>query len=231
MIKAIVCDIEGTTSSLSFVHDVLFPYAKENLAEYVMAMADEPEVAEQLAMVNEEVGKELTLQEALLQLIKWIDEDKKITPLKNLQGLVWEAGYRVGEFTGHVYADAAKAMTRWNEKGIALYIYSSGSVRAQQLLFGFSDFGDMTENLSGYFDTRIGQKRDVASYQHIVNELNMFAGDILFLSDIKEELDAAKEAGMRTGWLVRDQDEVDANAVHAQYRDFSEIKLDSTQMN
>ncbi|MCW9023216.1 MAG: acireductone synthase [Gammaproteobacteria bacterium] len=225
MIKAIVLDIEGTTSSLSFVHDVLFPYAKENLVEYVMAMADEPEVVEQLELINQEVGRTLSLQEALEQLLRWLDEDAKVTPLKNLQGLVWEAGYRVSEFTGHVYADAARNMTSWNEKGIAIYIYSSGSVRAQQLLFGFSDFGDMTENLTGYFDTRIGAKQDPASYQHIINETNMFPGDILFLSDIKEELDAAKTAGMKTGWLVREADEVDTSAEHQQYRNFNEIEL------
>ncbi|MDH5570875.1 MAG: acireductone synthase [Gammaproteobacteria bacterium] len=225
MIKAIVTDIEGTTSSLSFVKDVLFPYAKENLPEYVMALAGEADVAEQLELVNKEVGRNLSLSEAIQQLQRWIDEDKKIAPLKNLQGMIWESGYVTEDFTGHVYEDAARNLSRWHEQGVKLYVYSSGSVKAQQLLFGFSDFDDLSVLFSGHFDTGIGQKQEIESYNKIVTSLQLPADEILFLSDIKQELDAAKAAGLHTCWLVRDSDELDGLAEHAQVKSFDDITL------
>ncbi len=226
MIRAIVTDIEGTTSSLSFVKDVLFPYASEHLASYVSAHLEEPQVQEQLDCVSREAGRELSTNEAIEQLLRWIDEDKKITPLKTLQGMIWEAGYRSGAFTGHCYEDAVRNMREWHEKGIRLYIYSSGSVHAQKLLFGFSDFGDLTPFIDGYFDTRIGHKRESSSYEIIASEIGVRAGDILFLSDIREELDAARAAGMQTRWLVRDAETLEPNAPHPQVRDFDAINLD-----
>lgn len=226
MIKAIVTDIEGTTSSLSFVKDVLFPYASEHLAAYVTSHAEESVVREQLEAVGKEVGKVLSIDEAVQQLLRWIDEDKKITPLKTLQGMIWEEGYRSGDFTGHFYEDAVRNMRAWREKGIRIYIYSSGSVYAQKLLFGFSDFGDLTPLISGYFDTHVGHKRETSSYELIASEIGVRAGDILFLSDIREELDAARTAGMHTRWLVRDADGVDPNTSHPQVRDFDAINLD-----
>ena len=226
MIKAIVTDIEGTTSSLSFVKDVLFPYAREHLAAFVSTHAEEPAVREQLDAVAREVGRELSIDEAVDQLLRWIDEDKKITPLKTLQGMIWENGYRCGDFTGHFYEDAVRNMRTWHEKGIRLYIYSSGSVQAQKLLFGYSDFGDLTPLINGYFDTHVGHKRETSSYEIIASEIGVRAGDILFLSDIREELDAARTAGMQTRWLVRDSESVDPNAPHPQVRHFDAINLD-----
>ncbi len=226
MIKAIVTDIEGTTSSLSFVKDVLFPYASEHLAAYVFAHAEEPAVREQLEAVEKEAGRNLSTEEAVQQLLRWIDEDKKITPLKTLQGMIWEEGYRSGDFTGHFYEDAVRNLRSWHEKGIRLYIYSSGSVHAQKLLFGFSDFGDLTPLVNGYFDTHIGHKRETSSYEIIASEIGVRAGDILFLSDIREELDAARCAGMQTRWLVRDAEVIDPNAAHPQVSDFDTINLD-----
>lgn len=226
MIKAIVTDIEGTTSSLSFVMDVLFPYANEHLASYVTGHADDPAVREQLDAVSREVGRTLTANEAIEQLQGWIEENKKIAPLKSLQGMIWEAGYVCGDFTGHVYEDAVRNLRAWHEKGVRLYVYSSGSVHAQKLLFGFSDFGDLTPLFSGYFDTHIGHKRETSSYEIIASEIGVRAGDILFLSDIREELDAARTAGMQTRWLVRDADVIDPNAPHPQVRDFDGINLD-----
>lgn len=226
MIKAIVTDIEGTTSSLSFVMDVLFPYAKEHLASYVSDHADEPAVKEQLDAVAREVGRTLTANEAIEQLQGWLEENKKIAPLKSLQGMIWESGYVCGDFTGHVYEDAVRNLRAWHEKGVRLYVYSSGSVHAQKLLFGFSDFGDLTPLFSGYFDTHIGHKRETSSYEIIASEIGVRAGDILFLSDVREELDAARTAGMQTRWLVRDADVIDPNAPHPQVRDFDGINLD-----
>lgn len=204
MIKAIVTDIEGTTSSLSFVKDVLFPYARLHMAEFVHQHASEPEVKVQLDEVNKVVGQRLDLEQVIAQLVQWIDEDQKLTPLKALQGMIWQAGYKSGDFTGHVYEDVACKLRDWQEQGIKLFVFSSGSVKAQQLIFGYSDFGDLTPLFSGYFDTRIGPKREIEAYTQIAESIALPAAEILFLSDIEQELDAASEAGMHTLQLVRD---------------------------
>ena len=154
-------------------------------------------------------------------LLGWIDEDRKATPLKALQGLVWERGYRDGDFTGHVYDDAARNLRRWHEAGLPLYVYSSGSTQAQELLFRHSDAGDLTPVFAGYFDTRIGPKREQHSYSAIAKDLGLPPGDILFLSDVADELDAAAATGMRTIQLVRD-DTVERGG-HRTVHDFDEI--------
>ena len=225
MIKAIVTDIEGTTSSLSFVKDVLFPYARTHLAAFVHAHADTPEVLALLEDARKEAGENLDLDPLITQLIEWLDQDKKVTPLKSLQGLIWEAGYRQGDFTGHVYQDAAEKLKTWKELGLALYIYSSGSVYAQKLLFGHSDYGNLTPLFSGYFDTHIGGKREKASYNNIAEQLAIPPEQLLFLSDIQEELDAAKAAGFKTIWLTREQ-MPDLAAKHTQVSSFEQIGID-----
>lgn len=225
MIKAIVTDIEGTTSSLSFVKDVLFPYARAHLADYVRRHQDEPPVRAILQESRGEVGAERDVEQLIAQLVQWLDEDKKVTPLKSLQGLIWEAGYQQGDFKGHVYPDAAKALKAWKAQGLALYIYSSGSVYAQKLLFAHTGYGDLTPLFSGYFDTHIGGKKERESYCRIAGELGIPASGILFLSDIKEELDAARAAGFQTLWLVRDG-EPDPGAEHRQVGGFDRITLE-----
>lgn len=223
MIGAIVTDIEGTTSSLSFVKDVLFPYARNHLADYVHAHATEPAVAEQLETVRRTLGGTPSLQQVIDQLLQWVDEDRKETPLKALQGMVWEAGYRNGSFKGHVYEDAVHRLLDWHGAGLRLYVYSSGSVQAQKLLFAHTEFGDLTHLFSGYFDTNVGGKRDSASYSAIADAIDLAPEAILFLSDIVAELDAARSAGMQTVQLVRDGDPAGDDAGHPQVRDFSEI--------
>lgn len=225
MIRAILTDIEGTTTDIAFVHKVLFPYARARIGEYVRAHADDPFVREQLAAVSDEVGHALSLDEAVAQLIRWIDEDRKITPLKALQGRIWEAGYQTGDFQGHVYADAERRLREWHAAGIKLYVYSSGSVQAQKLIFGHTPYGDLTPLFSGYFDTRIGAKRESLSYRRIAEETGLPPPEILFLSDIAEELDAARAAGMNTAWLVRDG-QPDSGSCHPQYRDFDSLSFD-----
>ena len=222
MIKAIITDIEGTTSSLSFVKDILFPYARDHIQDFVRSHSNQKEVRTLLDDVNMEVGRELSDIEVMTQLVRWIDEDKKITPLKALQGMIWEAGYRHGDFTGHVYEDAVRNLRRWHELGIALYVFSSGSVQAQRLIFGYSDHGDLTPFFSDYFDTTIGTKRDADSYKKIAAVIAIDPSQILFLSDVKEELDAARNAGMQTIWLVR-EGMIDAHASHKQVQDFDAI--------
>ncbi|MDD5268190.1 MAG: acireductone synthase [Methylococcales bacterium] len=221
-IKAIVTDIEGTTSSLSFVKDVLFPYSRANLADYVRLHAEEPPVKIVLEETCKAAGAELDTEQSITQLIQWLDEDKKVTPLKSLQGLIWEAGYQKGDFKGHVYPDAAASLKAWKAKGLDLYVYSSGSVHAQKLLFAHTEYGDLTPHFSGYFDTHIGGKKEQESYIKIAKQLGIPAGQLLFLSDIKEELDAAKAAGFQTLWLVRDSTP-DPQAEHRQVSSFDHI--------
>lgn len=204
-IKAIVTDIEGTTGSISFVHQVLFPYAKEHLPEFVRKQQDRSDVVEQIAAVRAEIGQPSADIEAVIaQLLAWIEADKKVTPLKALQGLVWENGYKTQAYKGHVYDDAFQCLQQWRQDNLRLFIYSSGSIYAQKLLFGYSDFGDLNPLFEGYFDTGVGGKKESASYRAIVEKMALPADQILFLSDVVAELDAAKNVGLQTVQLVRE---------------------------
>jgi enolase-phosphatase E1 len=223
MIKAIVTDIEGTTSSLSFVKDILFPYARCHLPDYIRTRQHDDEIVALLADARKIAGTELDIEQLINQFLDWLDADQKITPLKALQGLIWKAGYLQGDFKGHIYADAAEQLIVFKDRGYELYVYSSGSVFAQKLLFSQSEFGDLTPLFSGYFDTNIGGKREVGSYQRIAEQIKYAPAEILFLSDIKEELDAAQQAGFDTYWLVRGQTP-DPHASHRQITDFKDIK-------
>ena len=224
MIKAIVTDIEGTTSSIDFVHLSLFPYAKAHLNAFLRAHAAEPAVAEQIRETAQLEGRALDTEGAAAVLARWIDEDRKATPLKALQGMIWAQGYAAGELKGHVYPDTPVHLRLWHGQGKRLYVYSSGSVEAQKLIFGHSDAGDLTPLFSGYFDTRIGGKREAGSYQAILKELALPGEEVLFLSDVGEELDAARVAGMHTCQLLRDA-KAKPFAQHPQARDFSEVVL------
>lgn len=204
MIEAILTDIEGTTTSISFVHDTLFPYARTRLRDFLARRGDEPAVRRPLDEVSKLEGRELSRDEAATVLERWMAEDRKITPLKALQGLIWAEGYAAGELKGHVYPDTAPALRAWYGRGLVLYVYSSGSVEAQKLIFGNSTAGDLTPLFAGYFDTRIGGKREAASYAAIAREMGHRPESILFLSDIGEELDAARAAGLQTWQLLRD---------------------------
>ena len=204
-IKAILTDIEGTTSAVSFVFDVLFPFAAKHLPDFVREHAEDPEVAMQLGAVRLDSGEPEAAVERVIEILQqWIAEDSKATPLKALQGMIWKQGYEAGELKGHVYPDAVEALKAWHEKGYDLYVYSSGSIQAQQLIFGCSQAGDLTPLFSGYFDTTSGPKREAQSYRHITEAIGCPAGKILFLSDIVEELDAAQQAGMQTCGLARE---------------------------
>lgn len=197
-IRAVVTDIEGTTTPIAFVHEVLFPYARERLAGFVAAHGGETEVAAALAEARELGGiPDASMDETVALLLAWIDEDRKAPPLKFLQGLIWRQGYEDGVLNGPVYDDAAAALTRWHAQGLRLFVYSSGSEEAQRLIFGYSDKGDLTPLFDGFFDTRIGGKLDTASYEAIARAAEMPAGEVLFLSDHAGEIAAARAAGMR----------------------------------
>lgn len=236
MIKAIITDIEGTTTSLSFVKDVLFPYARARLADFVWSHENDPQVKPLLDDVRRELScgsshditadiqEVASTDQVIEQLIQWIDQDKKATPLKSLQGMIWEDGYQQGAFHGHVYQDAVDNLKAWKASGLELYIYSSGSVHAQKLLFAHTDYGDLTLLFSGYFDTAIGGKKESGSYRKIAECLGYPADTLMFLSDSKEELDAAKAAGLNTIRITRDAAS-ESQAEHRQVCSFDEISI------
>lgn len=224
MIRVIVTDIEGTTSSIAFVHEVLFPYAREHMGEFVREWQHEDAtVAEQLDVVAQVSGADRDDVDALIRTLdQWIDEDRKETSLKTLQGMLWEQGYQHGAFDGHVYPDAAEYLRFWHDRGFRLYVYSSGSVKAQKLIFGFSSEGDLTPFFSGYFDTNVGGKKESVSYRRIVDQLGVEPGTVLFLSDVEAELEAAEATGLQTCWLVREGD-LPENTARPVARDFREV--------
>ena len=202
----ILTDIEGTTSSISFVKDVLFPYARRNLAAYVTAHRSRATITQILEDVRAHEGDRRLDEASIVSLLcRWIDEDRKITPLKTLQGYIWAEGYRAGAFQGHVYEDALVHLRAWHARGLPLYVFSSGSVASQRLLFAHTAYGDLTPLFSGFFDTTTGAKRVASSYLRIASEIAVPPGDVLFLSDTGQELEAAREAGMMTAWLDRDE--------------------------
>lgn len=204
---AIVTDIEGTTGSIAFVRDELFPYAKAALGEFVARRRAEPAVAACLREAALYAGEPDASDERIVALLReWIDEDRKITPLKTLQGLIWAEGYVRGLLRGHVYADAVAGLRRWHAEGIALYVYSSGSIAAQKLLFGHSIAGDLVPLFRGYFDTTVGAKSDAAAYGRIAETIGVAPANVLFLSDREAELDAAHAAGWQVACLARPAD-------------------------
>lgn len=205
-IAAILTDIEGTTTDISFVHDQLFPYSIQMLPTYLRSQADKPEIAALLSEIRQLAQcPEGDLETIIDILCQWIAADRKITPLKALQGYIWEFGYQSGELQGHIYPDAGEYLQKWHDSGRQLYVYSSGSIKAQKLLFGHSNLGDITPLFSGYFDTTTGSKKESKSYQKISQKTAINPASFLFISDVAAELEAAEMAGLKTMMLVRDE--------------------------
>lgn len=223
-ILAILTDIEGTTSSISFVKDVLFPYARDHLPAFVAAHGDDAEVRCWLDATAQEAGIDAADRDAVVATLQqWIEEDRKATPLKALQGMIWRDGYAGGAYRAHLYPEVADRLRAWKDRGLPLYVYSSGSVAAQQLFFRYSEAGDLSGLFDGHFDTEVGGKREAASYAHISAAIGVAAQDILFLSDIVEELDAARSAGLQTVWLCRPPLSCPADSAHPCVGDFDAI--------
>jgi len=223
-LKAIVTDIEGTTSSIHFVHEVLFPYARRALPGFVDAHRHDPDVRPWLEQVGAEIGADTDAPEVVETLLHWIDSDRKHTALKALQGRIWASGYAGAQFRAHLYPEVPARLRAWRQAGLDLYVYSSGSVPAQQLFFGHSEAGDLRPLFAGYFDTAIGPKREAASYRHILEAIGCQGPDALFLSDVVAELDAARQAGMHTCLLERSGTLADRNG-HPAAADFDAVVL------
>ncbi len=200
----ILTDIEGTTSSINFVYETLFPYARKHLNKFILKNADEPDVRSIIAQACSEGKTTVSTSNAIQLFEQWMDEDKKITPLKSIQGLIWQQGYEAGELKGHVYDDAAIELNNWHKKGLTLGVYSSGSVMAQKLIFGHSEQGNLAILFNHFFDTTFGGKLEKASYEKIAQHINVPTNQICFLSDNPKELIAADEAGMFCILIQRD---------------------------
>ena len=203
--RHILLDIEGTTSSIAFVADVLFPYARRELESFLRRRWDEPEVARARALLAKDVQTtdELGLEALCAAAYRLMDADAKATGLKELQGLIWREGYDAGRLVSHVYPDVPPALAEWARRRLDVRIYSSGSVTAQQVYFAHTESGDLLPLLHGHYDTTTGPKRAAESYRRIAADMKAPPGAVLFLSDVTAELDAAAEAGMRTGLVVR----------------------------
>lgn len=206
MIKAILTDIEGTTSSISFVHDVLFPYAYEKMGDFLsqnwqdQAVQNAVKSVATLANLTDYTPTQIT---SILQ--DWIKCDRKITPLKDLQGMIWETGYKNGDFCSHIYEDAYEKLTLWHQQNIPIYIYSSGSVQAQKLFFSHTNYGDLLYLFSGFFDTNIGSKKEEKSYLNIAKSINYLPKEIIFFSDVEAEVKSASNVGFKTVLVLRDE--------------------------
>jgi enolase-phosphatase E1 len=224
--SAAVIDIEGTVGSIAFVRDVLFPFAAERMDAYVLEHQDRPAVREILDQTARETDADRDDLGALLAALHdWSDRDVKVTPLKQLQGLIWFEGFSSSGIRGHLFPDAIDALHRFHDAGVALYIYSSGSVAAQKLLFGHSIAGDLRTLLSGYYDTTFGAKREASSYERIAQHIGLAPSDIIFFSDNEAELDAAQTGGLQTVQLARPEDGTQPTVRHTSVESFAGIEL------
>jgi enolase-phosphatase E1 len=226
--RAILTDIEGTTTSIAFVYDVLFPYAAARLEATCARPDPGPELREVLDRLREEHGRETGEPPPAFgsgaPYARWLmEQDRKSTGLKLLQGLIWEEGYTRGEIRGHVYPDVPLALAAWQAAGRRLRIFSSGSVRAQKLLFSYSEYGDLSSRFEGFHDTTTGAKQEPASYTAIAAAFSLPPEEILFLSDVTAELDAAALAGYRTALLVRPGNRPAERGHHLLFHSFDEI--------
>lgn len=230
-VRAILCDIEGTTSSIAFVTEVLFPYAERHLSVYLDAHWHDPEVQAALSHLAIDTGTTLATWGANARVVaedaarRFMAGDVKATGLKQLQGLIWQQGYAAGELRSHVYPDVPPALRAWHAAGLDVRVYSSGSVGAQKQFFAQTEAGNLLPLFRGHYDTLTGPKREADSYRTIVADLGVPAGSVLFLSDIGAELDAAATAGLQTRLVVRPGNApVSDGQPHAVIRSFAELR-------
>lgn len=230
-VRTILLDVEGTTTPVRFVYDVLFPYARERLRDFLQAHHEEAGVRGDVMGLRAEHERDLAAGSnpppwktdafaSAAEYAGWLmDQDRKAAPLKSLQGRIWEEGYASGALRGQVYPDVPPAFERWNRAGKTLAIFSSGSVLAQRLLFTYSEAGDLEGFLSAHFDTTSGPKTEAASYTRIADALGRAPAEVLFLSDVAAELDAARLAGMATALVARESPAPDTD--HTVLTDFT----------
>ena len=225
-VKVVLCDIEGTTTSITFAHQVLFPLSYERIEEFLRIHAES--LHGEILLVKRQIGRppeQINLEEVIDTLKTWIKTDKKETALKSIQGKIWKEAFESGQIKGHVYPDVPEQLKSWTQQGIKIAIFSSGSVEAQKLIYRYSEVGDLTPFIWAYFDTSTGPKKDAGSYRLIAQELGVSASEILFLSDVVAELDAARSAGMKTVLIVREDTAPPTVNAHQTATNFREIFL------
>ena len=234
--KCILLDVEGTTSSISFVYDVMFPYVRENLAPFLANNWNSDSVQGCLPLLANDIGKDsvdewldadgpTAQQQVATAVTKLMDDDVKATGLKQLQGMIWKDGFESGQMTAHLFDDVADCMRKWHADGIEIRIYSSGSIAAQKLFFGHCVAGNLLPLIAGHYDTTIGSKKESASYVAIADDIGLPPSEIIFISDVPAELDAARSAGMQVILSIRPGNKpvenIDADSA---IRDFSEVE-------
>ncbi len=232
-VRAVLLDIEGTTTPISFVFDVLFPYAARNVGRYLAEHYSDPKLQPVLKELREKRDADPSIDtsapneiESLAAYARYLmSQDSKFSALKALQGEIWQQGYADGDLKGQVFDDVPAALRRWREQGNRIFIYSSGSVLAQKLIFGHSNHGDLTPLLAGYFDTAVGAKADSNSYRKIVSEIGVDASQVLFISDAVRELDAAHAAGLNVALSIRPGNPAAPTNEYHSIRSFDEIEF------
>lgn len=240
-IRSILLDVEGTTTPIAFVYQVLFPYAKMYVAEFLWQHATSAEVCADIAGLRQQhaddvknglmppalsAGPPEAHLSSLVAYVHWlIDHDRKSTALKSLQGKIWQEGYRTGQLRSQVFPDVPVAFEQWRQQNIEICIFSSGSVLAQRLLFAHTTDGDLTQFIHAYFDTTVGSKRDPESYRRIATMLARAAHEIVFVSDVTEELDAAQAAGMITRLAIRPGNHPQPASPHVAIHTFEALTL------
>ena len=231
--RGILIDVEGTTSSISFVYDVLFTFARQHVGDFLAHHPNDPAVqAAAEALAAEAGAADATLADPAgttrlaLAAIDLMNRDVKSTPLKALQGMIWRSGFDSGELVSHVFDDVPETLAQWADSGLDVRIYSSGSIDAQKLFFSHTCAGDLTPHLRGHYDTTTGPKREAASYRAIAVDMGMEPREILFISDVGEELDAARQAGMATALAIRPGNrEPGGRLEHESLESFTEIVI------
>ena len=227
-IRGILLDIEGTTTPISFVHDVLFSYARTHVRDYLKKHLNEADVRADISLLDADYqGQNFRandLDAVAAHVNELIDLDSKSTGLKSLQGKIWHEGYSDGSLRAQVFPDVAPALARWRVAGLSVSIFSSGSVLAQQLLFAHTEAGDLRPFISNYFDTGVGKKGEAESYRRIAEAIGLQPGEILFISDVVSELAAARETGMKTVLSLRPGNQPQTSAAdYQQIHNFDEL--------
>ena len=217
--SVILLDIEGTTLPVAFVHKVLFPYARKALPTLIRERGNDPAVQTAL----KETQAAAPGVKPLDQLMAWMDQDAKVAPLKALQGIVWADGYASGALVATLFPDVPPALRAWKQAGLTLAVYSSGSAPAQRLIYGHTTDGDLTSLFSAFLDLDMGGKKDAASYQRILETMKWNASDVLFVSDVVAELDAAQISGLLTCQMVRPEDGTVAGQSHPVAHSIAEV--------
>ncbi len=234
--RLILLDIEGTTSSVSYVFEVMYPFAKEKLPEFLEKNWDSERVQAGCNQLAKDVGAGgidawgddpvVRRTRVVEEANKLIDNDVKATGLKELQGLIWAEGYEAGELKSHLYPDVVPALRKWKEEGLEISIFSSGSIKAQKVFFKHTECGDLSDCLSGHYDTTTGPKKEAQSYNLISSDFGVEPSRVVFLSDVVAELDAARDAGMKTILVKRPGNKPvnDPNG-HAAIESFDQLKF------